>query len=319
MGRSVLSGGWLVFVVGCVLDDRTVGTQPAGTGSSSTGVSTSSVDPTSSGSPPDSVTDPTLDPDSGGTTGVVSATTSGESETNNDGCGFICEPDGGNSGVECDIFAQDCPSGQKCLPWASDGGSGWTGTRCTNVSDDPRGLDEPCVVEEAPFSGIDDCDFGLMCFGVDPLDQQGRCFALCEGDEMNPTCDDGVGCTLSGSGVLALCLPLCNPLTPVCPEGDGCFPWADVFMCAPVVDPGEFADPCNAALSDCAAGLYCAPPEAVPGCAGDDGCCNAYCDLAAVEPSAACPGVAAGQECVPWFEPGRSPPGDETLGACVIP
>ena len=40
-------------------------------------------------------------------------------------CGFFCPPDGGDEFFECDLFAQDCPAGEKCMPWANDGTEVW--------------------------------------------------------------------------------------------------------------------------------------------------------------------------------------------------
>src|SRR4029078_9155118 len=36
---------------------------------------------------------------------------------------FIQNPDGGNVSNECDIWAQDCPEGEKCMPWDNAGGN----------------------------------------------------------------------------------------------------------------------------------------------------------------------------------------------------
>src|SRR5688500_10710716 len=49
-----------------------------------------------------------------------SSGTPGESSTGSDdpSCGFLCEPDGGDTQFECDTWAQDCPRGLKCMPWA---------------------------------------------------------------------------------------------------------------------------------------------------------------------------------------------------------
>ena len=41
---------------------------------------------------------------------------------------FIIEFDVPDSG-ECDAFAQECPEGQKCAPYADDGGSSWNNTK----------------------------------------------------------------------------------------------------------------------------------------------------------------------------------------------
>lgn len=86
----------------------------------------------------------------------------GDDGAGEDGAGtgglFLSEPDGGGTGFECDVFAQDCPPGEKCVPWANDGGGVWNATRCSPVDDDPAAPGEPCTVEGGPTSGIDDCD-----------------------------------------------------------------------------------------------------------------------------------------------------------------
>jgi hypothetical protein len=57
----------------------------------------------------------------------------------------------------------------------------------------------------------------------------------------------------------------------------------------------------------------------VPGCTGSLGCCTEYCDLTADDPSAACAGQSAGQECVAAYTEGDAPPGLEDVGLCAIP
>ena len=61
--------------------------------------------------------------------------------------------------------------------------------------------------------------------------------------------------------------------------------------------------------------LFCAAQETVPDCVSGDGCCSPYCDL--TQPNT-CPGAPL-QECVPWYNEGMAPPGQENIGACQIP
>ena len=36
---------------------------------------------------------------------------------------FIPNPDvGGGTSIPCDLYTQDCPAGDKCMPWGNDGG-----------------------------------------------------------------------------------------------------------------------------------------------------------------------------------------------------
>ncbi len=86
-------------------------------------------------------------------------------DTGDDGT-FIIEFDVPDSG-ECDAFAQECPEGQKCAPYADDGGSTWNNTKYVDVAEDPAQVGEPCVAEEFGLGGIDDCDVGLFCWDVD--------------------------------------------------------------------------------------------------------------------------------------------------------
>ena len=62
--------------------------------------------------------------DTGGSDGT------GDSSGGPPGEGFIEMPDGGGATNECNQWVQDCPEGEKCMPWANDGGSAWNATRC---------------------------------------------------------------------------------------------------------------------------------------------------------------------------------------------
>src|SRR5262245_46725118 len=58
--------------------------------------------------------------------------------------GFIQDPDGGGVSIECDAWAMDCPRGEKCMPWANDGGSEWNATRCSPLDPDPAHPGDQC-------------------------------------------------------------------------------------------------------------------------------------------------------------------------------
>ena len=234
--------------------------------------------------------------------------------------GFIQDPDGGGVNIECDVWAQDCAEGEKCMPWANDGGSSWNATRCSPLDDNPGQIGDPCTVEGSGVSGIDDCDIASMCWDVDPETNMGTCVAFCSGSEANPVCEDPTtSCVIANNGTLILCLPSCDPLLQDCQEGQACYNVNDTFACAPdaSLEMGVYGDGCEF-LNVCDPGLYCANPEAVPDCASG-GCCSPFCDFSDPEASAACPGAAGGQECVSWYEEGQAPPGLENVGACAIP
>ncbi|MEM7158475.1 MAG: hypothetical protein AAF799_36890 [Myxococcota bacterium] len=225
--------------------------------------------------------------------------------------GFIERPDGGSDPFECDIFAQDCPAGEKCMPWGNDGGN-WNATRCSPVAAMPAQVGETCTVEGSGTSGIDDCDLGLMCWDVDAETSQGECIEMCGCTEASPVCNTAnTTCAISNEGALALCLPVCNPLDPLaCPSGQACYPFEDTFLCAPDAsgDQGAPGDSCQF-INTCDAGTFCLVGDIVPGCT-DVGCCSPVCTPG--DDSACLPG----QSCLPWYEDGAAP--DECLGTVGV-
>jgi hypothetical protein len=222
--------------------------------------------------------------------------------------------------IECSIFTQDCPAGDKCMPWADDGGSTWNATRCSPIADDPAAPGETCHVER---SGVDDCELGAMCWDVDPKTNEGTCVSLCVGSERDPLCEDPDEiCTVSGDGVLAVCLPTCDPLLQDCPEGQGCYPIGPGWSCAPnAPEVGDYGCPCEF-INVCNPGLVCLDAAAVPSglpCEGATGCCTELCDLSDPTGDEQCAGVLGGQVCQPWYEQGAALPGDEDVGVCAVP
>ena len=160
-------------------------------------------------------------------------------------------------------------------------------------------------------SGVDNCAKGSMCWDVDGRINEGVCIAFCEGPPDNLTCDAGSFCVVSGDGLLILCIPDCEPLLQDCPGDDLCIPNGENFIC--VLDAsgeaGLYGDPCEYADA-CKPGLPCYGPEHVEDCKGS-GCCTPFCDL---NEANICPGDT--QECIPWYEEGMAPPGQEHFGIC---
>jgi len=280
----------------------------------------STVGVTTTPPPPPATTDTTTDTTS--TTAVDSSDVSDD-----DNGSFIIEGDFGGCIVSgdgawhcsyCDIWAQDCPEGEKCMPWANDGGPEWNATRCSPIDDNPGQPGDPCGVEGSGLSGIDDCDIGSMCWGVNPETNEGECVGMCQGSEDNPLCPaPSTSCLIESDGVIALCLPECNPLIG-CDPGDACIPDADEgFVCTPALPGAAAGSPCER-FDACAPGLSCLASETVgPACdPGIPGCCTSWCDLSAPDPAAGCFDPA--QDCVPWWD-GMPPAGLEDVGACVIP
>ncbi len=258
--------------------------------------------------------------DSASGTESEGGSTSGSTGTTGDttGCSFIsCKDGGGPDTNECDIWAQDCPLGEKCMPWANDGGGSWNALKCSPIEPNPGQSGDVCTAVGGAVSGVDTCDLGLLCWYVDENDQ-GSCLDQCTGSEEDPICPANTVCDVTNMGVLTLCLPTCDPLLVNCKDGEICF-YSNVagsFICDfdGSGEMGAYGDPCEF-INVCDPGLFCANPDNVPDCMAG-GCCSEYCDIN--EPNT-CAGKDGGQMCEAWFEMGSAPPGLEHVGACVIP
>lgn len=309
--------GAVLGLAGCG-DDQTAGTSTSGSGSGSstaTGSSggTTEVTSSSSGSSSSSGT--------GVTSGSTSTSTTGET-----GCMFVdCTTTDGCPGVcgGCDVWNDECPDGQKCSAWANDGGSAWNSTKCVPVDQNPGKPGEPCTAEGSGVRGIDSCEEGAMCWWVDPEALTGTCVGLCDGSPERPTCAEaGTFCSISNDGVLILCLPSCDPLMPdACPEGELCAPLDGGYTCLADASPGSGAYGADCSqIAQCAPGLFCALPAALPACP-HPGCCTPYCALNEAytpipAPAAGCPEPPLG--CLNLYAPGEAPPGYETVGICAL-
>ncbi len=217
----------------------------------------------------------------------------------------------------CDVFEQDCEGAQKCMPYSGDGDTTWNALWCSPLVNEPKQLGEACVAPEGPVGGVDDCDVGLMCWGIPNAQTQGVCTSLCEGSVSAGVCPADTVCAVYNGGALPICLPTCDPLGNGCPEGQLCIPQGGSggrFVCAVDAAPtgGDYGDPCLA-FNKCDPGLFCAPAGAVPGCTDAAGCCSRYCGLDEDDPDLACDDAA--QVCVPFFE-GSPAPGFESVGGC---
>ncbi len=309
MLRQLLVLGVAVGAAACssVIDLEGAGsTGDADDPGSSSGGFTTVPDPTSD---PTAATDP--EPETGG------STTTGSADGSTGDCLFIgCDQETTGVSVECDIFEQNCPEGEKCMPWANDGGSSWNATRCTPIDTNPAGLYELCTVEGSGVSGIDSCELGMMCWNVDAETLVGTCIGLCTGSTNAPTCvDESAHCNINGEGILALCLPSCDPIgEEPCPDGEGCYPTNYGFACIPDASGpkmGGLFEPCEF-VNACDPTLFCASPDFVGACEpGSGGCCTPYCDLSNPE----CPDPTS---CVPFYEKGTTPPGLEDVGICGV-
>lgn len=143
-----------------------------------------------------------------------------------------------SNGLACDPFVQDCPRGEKCMPWDQFGDGSWSYNRCARIVDMPGQPGDPCTVMGSLYSGLDDCDIGQMCWNVDPVSLQGTCVEMCQGSLAEPVCPTpGTGCAIAYEAPISLCLPPCEPLLDDCPEGHGCYPTQEGLFCLPAA-PG---------------------------------------------------------------------------------
>jgi hypothetical protein len=287
-------------------------------GESASGSSTASSSGSSSTSTASSLSTGPAD-DTTGTTGTTGTASTGEPEVI-----FLPEPDLGSLSYECDIFTQDCPSDQKCMPWANDGGGSWNAWGCKPLVDDPVGIDEVCHVQGSGTSGIDDCEIGAMCWYLDPDTDQGVCTPLCVNTEQDPLCDDPQRqCRTASDSIVWLCLPSCNPIAQGCPRGQACYPIAAYWECAGDASGGggAYGEPCEF-TNVCDPGLVCLDVSYVPPglpCEGAGHCCTEVCDVDDPLGDLQCAGAAEGQTCQPWYEEGEAPPEYEDVGVCAMP
>lgn len=204
----------------------------------------------------------------------------------------------------CDPLEQDCNEGEACKPWANDGSGVWNTSRCSPLVDGPGQRGEPCTMEDAPGSGIDSCDAGLMCWNVDPDTLEGACVELCR---VVWGCEEPTEtCARLNQGVVPVCLPACDPLASTCDDGFGCYPnGGDTFSC---IREGELVHTGTVSHPECPAGQLQVAGGRSAGCEPGEFCCRSYCDTSAVDP------CGADVPCVPFFD--EVTEGFENLGYC---
>jgi hypothetical protein len=210
----------------------------------------------------------------------------------------------------CDPWMQDCPAGEKCVPFSNDGGA-WNANKCVSIMGDGQPGDT-CT-----WGGIieatDDCGADSHCWDVMDVDGQlqGVCTSFCDGTPDNPLCGPGTACLNANDGSINLCVATCDPLVQDCGAGLGCF-WAnDNFQCIFTAGDIMNGEPCGF-INDCAPGHLCAVADVLPACNGT-ACCTPFCDL--TSPVCTDPDT----ECAAFFEEGTAPPNYESVGICIIP
>jgi hypothetical protein len=259
----------------------------------------------------------TSTPTTTGTPDPPTASTSGTGETTTP---FISKPDASDDPTgKCDGLKQlnpECPPGQKCT---IDGAL--TASHCVDIVPRPKGLYEPCTVQRDQFSGLDDCDLGMLCWDVDKQGH-GTCIGLCDWEGIECTCADPKAARwFCQDCAVGLCFPTCDPLIQDCPDDKLCIAsmnGSNTFTCTPDAsgDEGQTNDPCES-INGCDEGLLCLIPAfASSACMPDAfGCCQPFCDFSK---NASCPNP--DQECRQYFDPmNEIPEGLEDVGVCAIP
>ncbi len=247
-----------------------------------------------------------------GDTGGMEETSTGDTDLSPETeTGLIFGGDTFTAEPVCDPFAQDCPTGEKCVPYGSTGGN-WDANKCVPVLGEGV-VGDPCSWDGSVVA-TDSCDENSHCWDAMDIDGElvGVCTEFCGGSADDPVCSSGTSCLITNDGSITLCVETCDPLLQGCEDGLGCF-WAGgdfqcVFESGTEIATGE---PCGF-VNDCLPGHYCAPAELMPDCQGSR-CCSSICDLTEGD----CGQV--GTECVPFFEEGTAPPEYIDVGVCIVP
>jgi hypothetical protein len=220
--------------------------------------------------------------------------------------------------VDCDVIEQDCPEGEKCSAWANDGSNGWNASRCSPLSPDPVPPGGPCTVEGGPVSGVDDCEAGSICWGVDPDTLMGTCTAFC--DSRDPgACADPQACLDLNDGAVPVCLTPCSPLVPgTCAPGEACrlIPVFGAY-CLPEVGGTIEDNTADCGDTTCVPETACVDASLIPSC--EAGCCTPWCDTSDPGADAGCAAGDPALVCAPVYRPGAAPEGLESLGMCIDP
>ncbi|EDM77708.1 putative lipoprotein [Plesiocystis pacifica SIR-1] len=212
----------------------------------------------------------------------------------------------------CDMFAQDCPEGDKCVPEIV-GGQLQQAVCTTVVGDTPYG--EPCSLVEGG-QGYDTCDDASWCFNLIEVEGElvGTCTPFCTGNAEDADCPEGYACQLSAEGP-PVCVDICDPLVQDCPGNQACYWTNSHFACVPTTAKLETGQPCGF-INDCDEGSMCLSAEVLNGCS-EASCCGDYCSLAGGD--GPCQAIDPAYVCEPFFEEGMAPEEWADVGVCVLP
>jgi hypothetical protein len=262
------------------------------------------------------------------TTGAdTSSSGTSASGSSDDGMTFISAPDGCFSGspelgwsshcstFECDVSVQDCPRGEKCMPWANDGSDVWNSGRCSPLDDDPVPPGGSCTVEGSAVSGIDSCELGAMCW-------EGTCIGFCDPLRVpSRICVEPALCLNLNFGYVPVCVTPCDPLQDApCPDGEACrhLQGDDGFYCLPLLGGHVYGSSQHCEDATCLPSQLCLPADSLSTCEAAS-CCTELCDLGDPGADAQCAAIDPVLACEPFYAPGAAPAGLELVGACTVP
>lgn len=240
---------------------------------------------------------------------------------------FVCHQGGPGGSTtrcffECDVWAQDCDADAKCMPWANDGGEVWNASRCSPIAPDPVPIGGTCTVEGSAVSGIDDCELGAMCWGVDPETLQGTCIGFCDVLRVPSTiCAEPMACLGLNEGYVPVCVTPCDPLGDApCPEGEACrnVQLDGDFYCLPLAGGHVEGSSQHCDGATCLPSQLCVDASALATCEATS-CCTELCDVGDPGADAQCAALDPALTCEALYGPGEAPAGLELVGACVVP
>lgn len=176
--------------------------------------------------------------------------------------------------VPCNLYDQDCATGQKCQPYRdpANGCLSESG-QCTPLLSPTAGLGQTCEVASL-CEGLDNCDRGLYC----AFD---TCLDLC--DEPCPADQE---CRRVG-GEVWVCISHCAPSGAPCEVGQVCIYLSIEFGMACLAlapEPGGLLMACQDS-NDCVSG-WCSSSV----CDGYQ-CCSSYCNVNDPQSCASIPGT----------------------------
>ena len=276
-------------------------------GATTTSVGTTEPNTTNTPDTTDTAPDPTAETDTGTSLGT---TDDSSSDSNNMSLSFYAGANDWTPSVECDPWQQDCPEGEKCVPYGSTGGN-WDANKCVAILGDGQ-PGEACSYG-GTVEATDDCGAESYCWDVIDVDGQdiGTCAAFCQGTPDAPVCPEQTSCLIANGDSITLCIPICDPVMQDCDPGLACYFYIDAFNCVWTTQDIPLGEPCSF-INDCIGGTGCMPADVVPNCNGA-ACCASFCSLSQPD----CPQM--GTECAPFFEEMMAPDEYIDVGICIEP